>query len=65
MRPHRHVRRRDAAVEMLVEMKESGWVPTELAYIQVFKTIRGTEVRKRLSDPAFRRPRNYWSAWLI
>lgn len=42
-------------MEMIVEMTESGWVPTELAYIQVFKTIRGTEVRKQglaaRSDP--------------
>lgn len=36
---------RDAAVEMLMEMKQSGWEPTELAYIQVLKTIRGTKVR--------------------
>lgn len=32
-------------MEVITEMKESGWVPTERAYMKVLETIRGTKVR--------------------
>ncbi|CAM9273262.1 unnamed protein product, partial [Ectocarpus sp. 13 AM-2016] len=40
---HSQLKQGDAAMEVILEMKESGWLPTERAYKTLLETIRGTE----------------------
>ncbi|CAM9455508.1 unnamed protein product, partial [Ectocarpus fasciculatus] len=40
---HSQLKQGDAAMEVILEMKESGWVPTERAYKTLLEAIRGTE----------------------